>query len=205
MKPIELKETTLIGSWEEVQGIEASTITKNSNDTEKLDGLIIKGYETKFAGGTNTNGQRYTKDAIDAFIEEYFVAHKLNMPVDVEHSSDPDWLCGRVIYIESNATGFYYVAYIPRSEKKFEEVRSKLANGILQGFSKDGWALEYELKYKDNGEFEYMLVTKMLVQRISLVATPANGIPFEQVKEIKNATRFAHNEDEETLADMFNF
>ena len=56
MERIKLQDTTLIGNWEEVQGVPASTITKNDKDVEKLDGIIVKGYETKFAGGTNENG-----------------------------------------------------------------------------------------------------------------------------------------------------
>lgn len=202
MEAKKIQDTTLIGSWEEVQGIEASTITKNTDDVEKLDGIIVKGYETKFAGGTNENGERYSKDAIDDFIQRYFVDNKLNMPVDIEHDGRPEWLAGRVIYVESNATGFYFVAYIPRTFMNYETVKNLLAEKILQGFSKLGWATDYEWKYKQNGDFDYELIKKVDIVRMSLVSTPANAVAFEKVQEIKNATRF-HKVEESGLADMF--
>ena len=49
-----IRDTVLLGDWEEVQGVEAQTI-KPELSPEKLDGLIIKGYEMKF-GQTNENG-----------------------------------------------------------------------------------------------------------------------------------------------------
>ena len=70
-------DTTLIGNWEEVQGIPAETINKNLG-TEKLDGLIINGYEMKW-NETNGNGERYeqvvniwssTTDAIQKELED---------------------------------------------------------------------------------------------------------------------------------------
>ncbi len=190
------QDATLIGDWEEIKALPLSSLTKNAEDTEVLDGLIVKGYETKFEDGTNTNGERYTKDSIDRFIQEYFVEKKLNMPVDIEHDSRPEWLAGRVIYIESNTTGFYYVAYIPRTYMHYEHVKSLLANKILQGFSKCGWATDWEwLRDPKTGE-EYELVKEIMVVRMSIVSTPANGVSFEKVQEIQNATRFRKLTDE---------
>lgn len=197
MTPKELKQNaTLLGEWKEVNGIPASDITKNAEDTEKLDGLLVYGYETKFADGTNTNCERYEKDCIDNFIKSYFVEKKLNMPVDIEHDGRPEWLAGRIIYIESNTVGFYYVAYIPRTYMHFEHVKSLLANKVLQGFSKCGWATDYEPHFNEDGSFDYELIKEIEIVRMSIVSTPANGVPFEAVKEIKNATRFNKLTDE---------
>lgn len=207
MKKLELQDTTLIGSWEEVLGIPASSITRNDKDTEKLDGLIVRGYETKFAGGTNENGERYSKDCIDDFITRYFVGNGLNMPVDIQHIQDIDHLAGRVIYIESNATGFYFVAYIPKTFKNYAVLRDLLRNGIIQGFSKMGWATDYEYKYKKDGTFDYLLIKKMEIVAMSLVATPANAIAFEKVSEVADGLRFEKKEDEKResgIEDMFN-
>lgn len=208
MERIRLQDTTLIGNWEEVQGVNASAITNNSADLDTLDGLIIKGYETKF-GGTNENGERYTKDCIDEFIQRYFVGNGLNMPVDIQHKDDIDHLCGRVLYIESNSTGFYFVAYVPRSFKNYEVLKGLLKNGIIQGFSKQGWATDYEYKYKENGEYDYTLIKRMEIVSMSLVAVPANGNAFEKTAEVvKDATRFqkiAEPQDDESGIDyMFN-
>jgi len=206
MERIKLQDTTLIGNWEEVQGVPAFTITKNDKDTEKLDGLIIKGYETKF-GGTNENGERYTKDCIDDFITRYFVGNGLNMPVDIQHVQDLDHLAGRVIYIESNEVGFYFVAYVPRTFKNYTVLRDLLRNGILQGFSKMGWATDYEYKYKGDGTFDYMLIKRMEIVAMSLVAVPANAIAFEKVAEtVQDGLRFEKKKDkrESGIDDMFN-
>jgi hypothetical protein len=50
----------------------------------------------------------------------------------------------------------------------------------------------------------------MSVVSVSLVCTPANGLPFEQMKETKNALHFVNTTEEEnkqggkTLAELFN-
>ena len=206
MERIKLQDTTLIGNWEEVQGVPASTITKNDKDVEKLDGIIVKGYETKFAGGTNENKERYSKGCIDDFINRYFVGNGLNMPVDILHIQNLDHLAGRVLYIESNEVGFYFVTYIPRTFKNYTVLRDLLRNGIIQGFSKMGWATDYEYKYKKDGSFDYMLIKRMEIISISLVAVPANAIGFEKVSEtVQDGLRFEKKERRESGIDyMFN-
>ena len=187
-KRIQIQDATLIGDWQEVQDVQASTITKNDADTDMLDGMLVRGYETKF-GATNENGERYAKGAIDDFIERYFVGNGLNLPVDIQHIQDLEHLAGRVIYAESNSTGFYFVAYIPRTYKNYAVVRDLLKNGILQGFSKCGYATDYEWRTDENGN-EYMQINKIDIVSVSLVATPANGVAFEKMQETRNALRF---------------
>lgn len=201
-----IKDATLIGDWEEITDLPLSSITKNDEDVEVLNGLIIKGYETKFAEGTNTNGERYTKTAIDDFIQSYFVEKGLNMPLDIEHDSRPEWLAGRIVYIESNSVGFYYVAYIPQTYMHYAHVKSLLKNKILQGFSKMGWSSDYEWvkDAKDEKFGGYMLIKQIDIVRMSLVSTPANGVAFEDVQEIVNATRFeSKNKKEEKVSNAF--
>lgn len=186
-------DAVMIGKWEDIKGIQAKNITHNDEDTEVLDGLLVYGYETKF-GATNTNGEQYSKDAIDRFIQSYFVEKKLNMPLDIEHNDSPEWLAGRVIYIESNSVGFYFVGYVPRTYMHYDHVKNLLANKVLQGFSKCGWATDYEWIKEGN----YELIKEIEIVRMSLVSTPANGVPFESVKEIQNSTRFTKVVEEET-------
>lgn len=188
-KPIEIKNTTLIGSWEEVQSIKASTITKDVNDTEELNGIILKGYEMKF-GAKNENGEIYDKNCFDAFIQKYFVDNKLNIPVDVQHRSDLMHLAGRVIYAETNNFGFYVVAYIPKTYVNYDVVKNLLREKVLQGFSKCGWATEYESRYNEDGDFDHVFIKQMEINAISIVASPANALSFERVQEIQNATKF---------------
>lgn len=177
-----IQDATLIGEWKEVTDLPLSSITKRDSDTAKLDGLVIKGYETKF-NQTNENGERYEQGCLDDFIQSYFIDNKLNMVVDVQHGCSIDDQVGRVIYLEANTVGFYFVAYIPRTIARFEQIRNLLAEGILQGFSKCGWATDYDYRYTNDGEFDYMLIRKMDILSVSLVTAPANAIAFEAVGE----------------------
>ena len=52
-----VRDSVLIGEWKDVQDLPLSSITKRADDVEKLDGLIVKGYEMKW-GKTNENGER---------------------------------------------------------------------------------------------------------------------------------------------------
>lgn len=185
---LKISDTVLLGDWSEVTDLPLASITKKDTDTAKLDGLIIKGYETKF-GQTNGNGEQYAPDCLDKFVQSYFVENKLNMVVDLQHGWGIDDQVGRVVYLEVNKVGFYFVAYIPRSVKRYEQVRTLLQEGILQGFSKMGYATDYE--WKGEGENVYLLIKEMALLSVSLVTNPANPLPFEAVGEtVKDALEF---------------
>lgn len=189
-----IEDVVKIGNWEEVTALPLSSITKNDADTSHLDGLIIKGYETKF-GVTNENLEQYDKNCLDEFVDRYFVKHDLNMVVDLQHSPAVDDQVGRVIYLEVNSVGFYFVAYIPRSVKRYEQVKNLLQEGILQGFSKYGYADDFEwVEDKKNGS-EYILIKKFEMLSVSLVTAPANAQRFEKMAEIKNGLRFVNKEN----------
>lgn len=200
-----VRDGVLVGDWKEVQGVPTSTVTKRDEDTATLDGLLIKGYEMKF-GAPNENGEVYESGAFDTFINDYFVGKGLNMPVDIEHAgeSNPEWLAGRVIYAESNSVGFYFVAYIPRTYVHYDMVLNMLREGILQGFSKFGYATEWEYKYNADGTYSHMLIREFQMLAVSLVTTPANGIGFEKVAEVKNSLVFRKIEDKPKNENLFN-
>ena len=201
-----VRDSVLIGEWKDVQDLPLSSITKRADDKEKLDGLIIKGYEMKW-GKTNENGERYAQGAFDDFIKDYYIKNGLNVVVDVQHDERPEWLCGRLLYIETNTVGFYLVAYIPRTEQAFEAVKSKLQNGLLQGFSKYGFVDDGHYVFKDNGKVDYFQIDKVRLFAASLVATPANGVPFEGVGEVKNRLEYVdktHEVEEGAMNKMFN-
>lgn len=204
-----LRDSVLLGDWEEVPaGTDAQTI-KPELAPEKLDGLIIKGYEMKFAK-VNENGEKYDPNAFDEFIKSYFVDGKLNMPVDINHQGYKDWhaYCGRVLYIEVNSVGFYFAVYVPRTYPEYDRLLWCLKNGIIQGFSKEGfvdWS-DYELKWKEDGSFDYELIKKMSVVSVSLVTIPANGFAFEKMQETKNALHYENKTQsgKKSLAELFN-
>lgn len=198
-----------IGDWEDVKGIPTSQLTKRDEDTALLDGLIIRGYEMEW-DKTNENYERYAKDAFDKFIKYYFIDRGFNLVVDVEHAGfDPLWLAGRVVYAEINSRGMYYIVYIPRTYVHFDVVRNLLQEGILQGFSKMGYATDWEDVYNNQtGEFMYQLIKEFKLLAMSLVSAPANGIQFEKLQEVKrNGLVFRNIEKEQTqkpleLADL---
>ena len=177
---IRISDTTLIGDWDEVTDYEHSKITKRDKDTQRLNGLVIKGYETKF-GKVNENGERYEPGCLDKFVQSYFVDNGLNMVVDLQHSWDVDDQVGRVVYLEVNSVGFYFVAYIPRSVPKYQLVKTLLEEGILQGFSKSGFATDWDWEEKDGDDV--FVVKEMNILSVSLVTCPANPIGFESIGE----------------------
>lgn len=207
-----IRNAVKIGNWEEVKAIPVSTITKRDEDTSLLDGLIIKGYEMEW-DKTNENYERYEKTAFDKFILEYFVERGLNLTVDIQHYDWLEALAGRVIYAEINTRGMYYVAYIPRTYVHYEIVLNLLKEGILQGFSKMGYATDWKYVYNaETNEFEYELIREFKLLSMSLVTCPANGIPFERLQETKkNALVFKNTTLKEIdatpadeMAKMFN-
>ena len=207
-----ISDITLIGDWEEVSNIPAETIRPELG-AEKLDGIIIKGYEMKW-NVTNENGERYSEEAFDEFINEYFIAKKLNMPVDINHEGYYNFhaICGRVLYIERNTQGFYFAIYVPRKYEEYDALLWRLQSGIIQGFSKEGYATEmHPVWNEDKTDVEYWRIDKMKLLSVSLVSTPANGVPFEKMQEIKNSliyiTKEVDNKDKaerNTLEAMFN-
>lgn len=196
-------------AWEEVKGIKASEITHRDEDNERLDGLIIRGYEMKW-GETNANGERYEKGAFDAFINEWYVNKGFNMVVDINHEGYKDHYkqCGRVLYIETNSVGFYFVVYINRGYSQYDDLKWRLEQGLLQGFSKEGFATDWEWKWKEDGTFDYELIKEIAVVSVSLVPLPANGVQFEKVQEVKNGTHYINKtitaQHESTMNALFN-
>lgn len=200
MKPHRVHEAVLLGSWDEVKDIPAETLRRWTDNPDELTGLILKGYEMKW-NTTNENGEQYEKTAFDDFIQRYFVDKKLNMPVDINHEGWQNWqaYCGRVLYIEVNSVGFYFVVNIPSNYRYYEDLKNMLQNGIIQGFSKEGWATEWQPIWNEDGSFNYELIKKMDILSVSLVCTPANGIAFERMQEIKNALIYKNKVQEENL------
>ena len=195
-----VSDVALIGEWEQVSTFEeAKAIVPNLNPQE-LDGLILKGYEMKW-NTTNENYERYDEKAFDDFINSYFVERKLNMPVDINHQGWHDWrsYCGRVLYIERNSVGFYFVVYVPRTYPEYERLLNMLQNGLIQGFSKEGYATDWEYRYTQDGDFDYELIKEMKLLSVSLVCTPANGIAFEKMQEVKNGLQFVVKDVEKSL------
>lgn len=193
-----IADEVLLGKWEQVSDLKASEITHRDTDTEKLSGLLFYGYEMKW-GARNTNGEEYQTTAFDKFIKQYFVDKELNMPVTVEHSWDVRDIVGRVLYIEVNSTGFYFVAYVPDTCPNYNLVKWLAEQGLIQGFSKEGYVTDGEWKQDKDGEW-YIDIREIMVSRVSLVCTPANGVKFERVKETRNSVAYVNKIEQEKTA-----
>lgn len=211
VKPVKLANVVKLGSYDEVDNLDLATITRNDADKgTTLNGMIIRGYETKFANGTNENYERYSKECLDKFFDEYYVKNKLNMPFTIQHRDDLMHLCGRVLTVEVNSVGFYFVCYIPKTYPEYERVKMLIKEGVLQGLSKEGWCTSGKCYYTKDNEFDYYLVEEMRMTAMSLVTTPANGNPLEKVQEVKNALRVLKDdankpaEDADAFEAMFN-
>ena len=185
-----VRNSVMLGEWKEVQAIPTEEVRKWTNEPEKLHGLIFKGYEMKW-GKINTNGEMYDENAFDKFIEEYFVGKGFNMPVSIEHSQDPEWIAGRVLYIERNSVGFYFVVYIPDTYKNYAQVKWMAEEGLLQGLSKEGFYMNADWEFDEEQNEWYIQIHELMMSRVSLVCTPANGVKFEAMRETKNAVRFS--------------
>lgn len=203
-----VRDTVLLGDWEKIEKQNARTINPKLDD-EILDGLIIKGYEMKW-GKTNENGEQYDKTAFDEFIQQYFVDGKLNMPVDINHGGSYNWrdYCGRVLYIETNSVGFYFVVYVPKTYVDYDRLLWGLENGIIQGFSKEGYVTfeDFDWVYNEDGTFDHEQIHKMRIVSVSLVATPANGLPFEKMQQMQNSLVFEKKNESKSgksFADLF--
>lgn len=186
-----IRNGIMLGEWSDVKDIPAENLKKWSNDPDKLRGMIFKGYEMKW-GALNTNGELYDETAFDKFIEDYFVKKGFNMPVTIEHSDDPEWLAGRVLYIERNSVGFYFVVYVPETCPRYAWIKWAVEEGLIQGLSKEGFYVDCEWKQADENDWDswYVHIHELMMTRVSLVYTPANGVKFESTKETKNAVVF---------------
>lgn len=202
MKKVKLSNDILIDNYEEVDNYDLTRIVPNSGG-EKLNGLIIRGYEMKFNQSANENGEVYSDDAFSDFINRYFVGKRFNIPVTLMHGRSFDDLIGRVLCCEINSVGLYFVCYLPKATPRYEYVKMALQEGLLQGLSKEGWATEYD--WKEDGT---MVINQFDLLCVSLVDLPSNGVNLEKMQEIKNATQFIDSrkkaDEVSNIDDMFN-
>ena len=189
MKPLEIKNQILLENFAEVDSVNASTITQDNGDTRVLSGLILTGYETRHSSSVNENGEVFEPNCLDKFVEEYYVKNGLNMPCSVFHNgNDFETAAGVVLKIENNTVGYKFTVYVPKTFKNYEDLKHLLKIGYLQGFSKFGWATDYEYIYKPDGEFSHIKVKEMTIADVSIVASPANREKFDKI--VENSMKF---------------
>jgi HK97 family phage prohead protease len=150
----------------------------------------VGGYIKKF-GKQNENGEVILPTAWDDFIENYFVKNGLNVTCDLMHGGRFDDLIGKVVLMEKNTVGIWIEVELSATAPRYSEAVAMIKSGILQGFSDYGWATDYDVKYKSDGEFSHCEIKQMKLIRVSIVDAPSEvGAKLE----VQNATEFKNFE-----------
>ncbi len=155
-------------------------------------GFRVSGYFKRW-NTVNFNKEMYDENSYDKFIEDYYVKNQLYVPLNVLHQGDLFHLAGKIIKMEKTKAGLWIEGEISKSAIYYSDIVAMIEDNILQGFSDEGWASEYEYRETENGDF-YWYVQDAVLSQISLVSTPAEA---EAKMIISNATKFVGFEKKE--------
>ena len=133
-------------------------------------GIEVSGVLTTF-DVPNENGTEFTKESYDKFVDDYFIAHSVNVPLVLYHNdADPRTVAGIVKSMKKTDSGVEIVGWIPRSAYYYNLIKSQISEGILQGFSNSGGVRDWEWDEENNA----LKVTDFALLHASLVPTPAD-------------------------------
>ena len=164
-KKLYIKNFTTLTSYEGGQRYKVIRDDKG----EEL-GIEVSGVLTTF-DVPNENGTEFTKESYDKFVDEYFIAHSVNVPLVLYHNdTDPRTVAGIVKKLTKTKDGVELVGWIPRTAYYYNLIKAQIAEGILQGFSNAGGMRDYEWDEENNA----IKVTDFALLHASLVATPAD-------------------------------
>lgn len=131
-------------------------------------GIEIRGAVTQF-DTVNENGFIFDKQSYDRCVAEYFEKNNFNIPVDVMHQMTFEHTIGRAEKFSKDEKGVTMLAFIPKGQQIYEEIKTKLDWGILQGFSNCGFITKGN--FNDDGTVN---VEDFQLLSVSLVSTPAD-------------------------------
>lgn len=133
-------------------------------------GIEVSGVLTTF-DVPNENGTEFTRESYDKFVDDYFIAHSINVPLVLYHNdTDPRTVAGIVKSMTKTDGGVEIVGWIPRTAYYYNLIKSQISEGILQGFSNAGGVRDWELDEENN----VLKVTDFALLHASLVPTPAD-------------------------------
>lgn len=133
-------------------------------------GIEVSGVLTTF-DVPNENGTEFTKESYDKFVDDYFIAHSVNVPLVLYHNdTDPRTVAGIVKSMAKTSGGVEIVGWIPRTAYYYNLIKSQISEGILQGFSNAGGVRDWEWDEENNA----LKVTDFALLHASLVTTPAD-------------------------------
>ena len=164
-KKLYIKNFTTLTSYE---GGQRYKVVRDENGEET--GIEVSGVLTTF-DVPNVNGTEFTKESYDKFVDEYFIAHSVNVPLVLYHNdTDPRTVAGIVKKLTKTKDGVELVGWIPRTAYYYNLIKAQIAEGILQGFSNAGGMRDYEWDEENNA----IKVKDFALLHASLVATPAD-------------------------------
>lgn len=177
--------------------------------TGKEIGIEVSGTLTTF-DVRNENGGVFRKESYDKFVDDYFLANSLNVPLCLYHN---DWdirmVCGVVKSMTKTDSGVDMVGYIPSTAYFYNLIKAQIDNGILQGFSNAGGIMKAKWEEDEETGEVTLDIKEFALIHAALVATPAdtgatlrtvNTIfrGFEKQQDVKSAERTGA---EETVID----
>ena len=164
-KKLYIKNFTTLTSYE---GGQRYKVIRNEAGEEL--GIEVSGVLTTF-DVPNENGTEFTKESYDKFVDEYFIAHSVNVPLVLYHNdTDPRTVAGIVKKLTKTKDGVELVGWIPRTAYYYNLIKAQISEGILQGFSNAGGMRDYEWDEENNA----IKVKDFALLHASLVTTPAD-------------------------------
>ncbi len=160
------------------------------NSKEVEEGILLSGYFKKW-NVNNFNNEEYAKNAYDKFINNYFIKNKLNVPINLMHGWNFESLAGKIQNMKKDDTGIFIEVLISKGAVYFENVKQLLKDKVLQGFSDEGFAEDYEKK--EDGSY---LIKEAVLTKISLVDIPAEATAKIEIKNATNFEGFNNTENE---------
>lgn len=148
-------------------------MTHNSDSEE---GDIKISAQLKRWGEVNQNGEIYTEEAYEQFINDYYIKGNLNVPFTLMHGWGVENIIGRVDSMKSDEKGLSMTATI-FGDCISTRVRTLIDRGVLQGVSDEGYG---SFDYDD--EKHVWIARKMQLMAVSLVTIPAEVAAGIEVK-----------------------
>lgn len=178
-----------------VAGSTGKCVTVTDSDGNET-GFEVRGMLTKF-NFVNANGMTFEPESYDKFIDEYYIANGLNVPLCLLHDdTDIRNVCGYVKELTKTDDGVEMVAFIPKSTYYYNLIRNYVECGVLQGFSNFGCVTDFD--FTEGGA---LIVKSFELLHAAMVCIPADtSAKFVQNTIFKNfepSQRSAAAEDED--------
>lgn len=131
----------------------------------------------------NANGYKFKSDSYDKYVDEYFIANSLNVPVCLLHNdTDIRNLCGKVTEMVKNEDGIDIVVKVPKCSYYYNLIKGHIDAGVLQGFSNYGGLVAGWYDDEDDS----LVIEKFQLLHAALVCNPGDTTAtFDTVADTK--------------------